>query len=108
MTKINQNASAWSGDYHQLIFSVTDSTGASQNMTGMTACWGLFPEDDLTASLLKKAGTISGSLVIITLATGNTTGSVGRYYHELQLTDASNNSVTAATGILTLFQSAVT
>ncbi len=99
MTKTNQNFEMWAGDYKELIFTVTDaSSGSGTNMAGMTACWGLYSDENGTASLLKKAGAIAGSLVTVTLIATDTDDLSGMYFHELQLTDGSNRPATVATG----------
>lgn len=104
MPSTDQNAVVVAGDNPSIQFTVSDASGNVYSMSGATVRWGLARSPFDTAIIEKSTSSgvaISGSsneIATITLSTTDTVGLVGNHYHELQITDLSNNVITAAVG----------
>jgi hypothetical protein len=105
MTKLEQNVQFWAGEDIRLDFGITDASGNSQDVTGNTASWVLADEDD-TACLMKIDGSMSGSLIQVTIESGSTSGCKGFYTHHLKGA-ASGSVVMLATGTVTIERSLI-
>jgi hypothetical protein len=107
MTKTCQDTIIWAGDDVTLRFSITDTSGSPQDMSGNTACWILQDEIDSGSWLISKAAVISGCLVDVTISGSDDTATLsGTYYHELAAT-ASGSAVTLAVGTVTINRSSI-
>ena len=108
MTKLDQNFDLWTGTDKTLAYGITDSAGASQNLTSFTLWW-LLQDEPGSASLLrlKTSGsgiTTSTSVVSVVLAASLTAGCnlSGTYYTELSACDSSGNADILAVGYATI------
>jgi hypothetical protein len=108
MTKLDQNFDLWTGTDRTLAYSITNASGASQNMSGFTAQFLLMDEPG-SASLLRlrtsgSGVTISTSVVSVVLAASLTAGCnlSGTYYTELSASDSSGNADVMAVGYVTI------
>jgi hypothetical protein len=113
MATSDQNVTMYSGDSRVLAFTITEANGTTPiNLTGAVVAWAcarkLSGGFSTTPTLSKEIGAgitiiaaIAGTLEVA-LAPADTASLVGRYYHELQVTDAAGNVSTVATGTLTI------
>lgn len=108
MTKLDQSFDLWTGTDKTLNYSITDASGASQNMAGMTVWW-LLQDEPGSASImrLKTSGsgiTTSTSVVSVVLAASLTAGCnlSGTYYTELSASDSASNADVLAVGYVTI------
>ena len=110
MTKLGQNISnVFSGDDWTGRFTITGSVSSSgEDVTGASIVWVLF-NSPTGSSVIRKTSastghiTISSSVVDVNVAASDTSGLVGDYYHELQITRLSDGKVqTAAVGWVTI------
>lgn len=109
MTKLDQNFDYWTGTDKTLAYGITDSTGASKDVAGMTVWW-LLQDEPGSASLMRlKTGgsgiTLSGSVVSVTLAASLTAGCAnlsGTFYTELSASDSASNADILAVGYATI------
>lgn len=103
MTKTAQDFEMWSGDHRNLTFIVTDSTGASKDLTDASVIW-VLSENPTSASLVKRSTdsgcgiTVSGCTFTVSLSPVHTSNLSGYYYHEAQVRDSASNVVTVAVG----------
>ena len=105
MTKVEQNAEIWAGDDVVLRFSILDSSGDAQDMTGNTASWVMQDEYNSTCITTSASGLITGSVIDIAVTgSGHTNGLSGYYYHELAAT-ASGSAITLSTGTIKINRS---
>lgn len=124
MTKINQNiatdanAPFIAGDTRTIQATVEQSTGVPFNLTGAAIKWQVFAMSSGTftgeAIISKAVGsgiTItnpSGGVFQISLASADTTGFAGTYYHEAEVTMPGGIVHTAFTGTITINAGAIT
>jgi len=107
MTKTNQNARIFTGEDKNLVFTITDSTGASVDMAGASAWWIMQDETSSGSILLLKTGgsgvTVSGSTVTVAVP-GSLTGGCslsGTYFHQLSASDTSDQVSVLSEGVIT-------
>lgn len=103
MTRTAQDFTMWSGDHKNLTYTVTDSTGASVNLTGASVAWVLSPGP--TSGSLVRLTTDSGSGIAVSgctftvsLSPAHTSSLAGQYYYEAQVRDTVANVSTVAVG----------
>lgn len=108
MTKIRQDFSFWTGEDKNLIYTITDGSGASINLTGYSASWLLF-DDPSTGSILSyytgSGISISGCTFTVALTASDTSGCTLAgidYYSELSACDGSDNVAVLATGTVSI------
>lgn len=86
----------FTGEAKTLRFTVTDSTGAVQNVTGWTINWKLEPSQGAAASVTKSASITDGpnGIVSVSLLAADTSGLTGgNYWHVLARTDSGSEAV---------------
>ena len=105
MTKTNQNVKFWSGEDVQLNFGITDASGNSQDNTGNTASWVLADEFN-TQTMMQIDATIDGSLIVVPIESGSTSGCSGTFTHHLK-GSASGSVVMYATGTAVIERSLI-
>ena len=104
MTKEQQNFSFWTGEDKNLIYDITDETGASLNVTAMTGEWHLRDEPDSSSLIHYISGgsgvSLSGCSMTVVLAASDTAGCSmdGTYYSTLSACDSSGNAALLAWG----------
>lgn len=111
MTQENQDFSMYSGDDHEITFTITNAAGSPQSLTGATAIkWQVpgFIEKTLDdgISLVDVDDTDDGVKVVLVPA--DTADMKGKYNHELEAVDVSNKKSTLATGVLTVKEDLIT
>lgn len=109
-TLLQQNAVIASGDNAALQFTLTDdgsSTGAAT--LAASARWAMSNKPGgtsvVTHNTVDGGAVISGAssnIVTVSLTIANTAQTPGIYYHELEVTDASGNIQTVASGRITI------
>jgi hypothetical protein len=97
-----------SGNDHNIVYDITDSAGAAQNVTGWTFNWELAMQQG-SASVLTKSTTVGNAEIEITDAAAgevtvklldtDTAALANDYYAELRSTDGSGTKTTEAWGI---------
>ncbi len=103
MTKVSQDFELWAGDNCDVTFTITDSTGASKDLTGGSAVWAL-SEAPASASLVRKTSdaasdvVISGCTFTVYLVPVETSALVGNYFHEAQVRDSASKVSTVTVG----------
>lgn len=103
MTKVQQNFEMWSGDNKDVIYTVTNGTGASKDLTGTSVVW-VLSEDPSSGSLVKRSTdsgsgiTIAGCTFTVSLSPTDTSSLAGLYYHESQVRDGTSDISTVAVG----------
>ena len=108
MSKYGQNFTVFSGDDVTPRFSVTGSGGAGEDCSGASIVWVVFNSPTGSSVIRKTTAssghiTISASIVDVNVAASDTSGLVGDYYHELQITRLSDGKIqTAAVGWVTI------
>ena len=107
MTATNQNFTVYSGDTESVVVGVSQD-GSAASLSSASAVW-IMEEEVGSGSLARLTSddylSLSGSTVTIALAASHTNGLVGKYYHELEITDISSNITTVTTGIVTVKKS---
>lgn len=104
MTKITQDFQFWTGEDKSIVYTVTDSTGASVSLSSYTAHWLLQDEPDSGSLIKLKTGgsgvVCSGCTATVTLAASHTSGCNlnGLYYVELSACDSASNRSVLAVG----------
>jgi hypothetical protein len=107
MTRTGQNVEFWSGDDVVLRYSIFNSNGSSQDMTGNTASWILQDEINSPCIAVQIDTVINGSLVDVSISGSSDTADLsGFYYHELSAT-ASGSAVTLAVGTAKINRSSI-
>ena len=117
MTALNQNLSMVRGDTRTIRIRVTDKAGAPINLSGATARWWMGTSADRTKPVHVRKATGGQGLTIETEAEGGVTYYAlvivlapadtaevppGTWFHEAEVTDASNNVGTVTQGSFTL------
>ena len=105
--KTAQDFEMHSGDTKEITITVTDSVGSIVVLAGTIIAWGLYTAPGVSTATVTKTTTagdiaISGNTCVFTLAPADTTSLTGRYYHELEVTDASGVVETTTTGWITI------
>lgn len=124
MTKINQNiatdanAPFIAGDTRTVQATVEQSAGAPFNLTGAAIKWQVFAMSGGTFTgspiISKSVGSgititnAAGGIFQISLASADTTGLAGTYYHEAEVTMPGGIVHTALTGTITIKAGAIT
>ena len=107
MTSTNQNFTIYAGDTNNVIVGVEQNSVAA-SLTGASAVW-ILSSDIGSGSLVRMTSddflTISGSTVTIAISPSHTNSLVGKYFHELEVTDSSGNVSTTTTGVVTVKES---
>lgn len=113
MTEVQQNFALYQGQDRIVQISVVDEDGNPKTMTGATPTFQLFydPSDDLGDAILVITG---GDITIISID-GTDDGvqisfgdsdtenlAIGRYYHEVWVTDPGGNDTPVCTGWVTI------
>lgn len=89
----------FAGEDKVLSFTIHDSTGAIQNITGWTLQWKLEPAQGQTASVTKAGAVTDGpnGVCTVTLLAADTSALAGgSYFHHLDRTDSGFASVLSA------------
>lgn len=109
MTKQAQNFTVYSGDDHEVTFTITNAAGNPQSLTGATAIkWEVF---GVGAAIIQKSlgsgitlvnvnGTDDGVKVV--LVPSDTASLDGEYEHELEAVDILGKTSTLLVGIMTV------
>jgi hypothetical protein len=115
VTRRNQNAELWEGEYKTLAVSVVDASSVAVNLTGATITWKLTTQQGGGTTLLTK--TIGSGITVVSAAGGTLTITFAAvdtvdlggltYYHELEITDASSHPEIGFIGTVTINKSAV-
>lgn len=105
----------FAGDTIRLAFAVTTDGTTPKNLTGAAVSWAFSPLNAATGSaggaaiVTKTVGSgitltdATGGLLLVKLEPADTASVAGGdYYHELQITDAASDKLTAAFGVLRL------
>lgn len=103
----SQDFHVFAGDDFDLVFTVTDESGASITLTGMTFEWRLVGLDSTTKVFKTSAGgsiSASGSTVTVSGAAADTVNLVGNYQHQLRGIDSLGKNQVMAYGRLTVGQ----
>lgn len=104
MAATEQNVTLFQGDEVILSFTIEDSAGVAQDISGATFQWALARSLDHVPALAVIAGSIADALngiVEVNLITATTANLEGKYEHELVM-DAGGSERTVAVGILTI------
>jgi hypothetical protein len=106
MTKTDQNFTMFSGDYRELVYTVT---GITDHTAVDSAVWVLRQQKEGGDSLVKTLGAgigiVDGTgcvVVTVTLDHADTEGLHGKYCHELQVVVGTNRPDVAAAGTATI------
>ena len=103
MTKVGQDFEMWAGDNCDVTVTVTDSTGASKDLTSGCVVWAL-AEAPASASLVRKTSdaasdiAISGCTFTVYLVPVETSALAGNYFHEAQVRDSAGKVSTVTVG----------
>jgi hypothetical protein len=120
MTAFYQDFTLCSGDHRTLRFAVTDEAGAPVNLGGVQSVrWGcarllangsyaLPAAIDKTLQTGIRIADASGGIIEVALQSGDTVSLAGRYYHELQMTDAQGAVSTLAFGVIKIIDDLLT
>ena len=112
MTKPAQDFEFWTGEDKTLTYTITDSTGASVHMAGMSGEWVLQDEENSGSLIRLQTGgsgvTMSGCTAIVALSGSMTAGCTldGTYYTEVSASDSNNNVSVLAWGWATIHRRA--
>jgi len=90
-TVSNVSESVRQGEDRSLVYTITDSAGAAQNVTGWTVQWKCRHESSSSVALTKSASltTPASGIVTVSLSASDTTAlSLGRYLIQLWRTDS--------------------
>lgn len=111
MTAVGQDFVMRQGDNKLVHITVIDEGGQVVNLTGSTVNWVMYrrnPDNPIlqktTASGISLTLPVSGLLTIALLPV-DTQDLLGRFYHECEVTDASNNISTVTEGVVTIYKS---
>lgn len=108
MALTSQNISMYAGETKDITFSVVDSSDVPLNISGCVLKWG-YALNTLEPSRLTK--TTSSGITVTNASSGyfsvhlddiDTSGKMGDYYHEAQLTDALGNVSVISNGTLSI------
>ena len=114
MTAIAQNFDTYSGDDAAPIFTVTDGSGNSIDLSAANEVEWIAYKDDSLASVLSKKKTLSQITILsnggknnqiqVTILNGDSNALDGWYFHSVVVTDATNKKTTVALGMWFVIQ----
>lgn len=110
MTATNQNFSMWQGDAKSLQITTTNDAGAPYDLSNVEAIVWAMGISSVSAPLVEKTLTSgisvndppTAGIFTVSLASTDTTGLAGSFYHEARITDSGGNPRVVTTGNITI------